>query len=369
MESYWRGGCASPSGIHSEAKKNFYLMEEARVQICSLLGAGEADGEIVFTGNGTEAVNLGILGFARANLRFGQHLVSSAIEHPSVLNAIQVLEEEGFSSSLVSVDELGRFDFDSVSRQVGEKTLLICLQLVNSDVGTIQSLREVGQLARAKAIGFFVDATAAAGRVPIDVLELNADLLALSPSAFGGPVGIGALYKKSRVSLKPLYYGGGQEGGLRPGEENVPGIVGAGIAAEMAHAQLGPNRVKLTWLQSKLWGLIQSRIEGVHLNGPIPGADRLCHQLSVTIDGVDAEGLVLFADMRGLAIATSGGCLNENHDRHYVLAELGLSQESAKRTVSLGVGLNTTEEEIDRAVDIIAAGANRLRSMSPSWSR
>jgi len=313
-------------------------------------------------------VNLAILGFARANQRFGQRLVSSVVEHPSVISSIQALEQEGFSSSSVSVDEIGRFDFDSVSRQVSDKTLMICLQLANPDVGTIQSLKELGELARAKAIGFFVDATAAAGRVPIDVLELNADLVALSPSSFGGPVGIGALYKRSRVSINPLYYGGGQEGGLRPGEENVPGIVGAGIAAEISQAQLVPNCVKLARLQSKLWELIQARIEGVHLNGPIPGAGRLCHQLSVTIDGVDAEGLVLFVDMRGLAIATSGGCLNENHDRHYVLAELGLSQESAKRTISLGVGLNTTEEEIDKAVDIIAAGTKRLRSMSPSRS-
>jgi cysteine desulfurase len=368
MESYWRGGCASPSGIHSESKNSIHLIEEARSQICSLIGARDGDGEIVFTGNGTEAVNLAILGFARANQRFGQHLVSSAVEHPSVLSAIQALEDEGFSSSSVSVDEIGRFDFDSVSRQVSDKTLMICLQLANPDVGTIQSLKEVGELARAKSIVFFVDATAAAGRVPIDVLELNADLVALSPSSFGGGVGNGALYKRSRVSLNPLYYGGGQEGGLRPGEENVSGIVGAGIAAEISQAQLGPNCVKLARLQSKLWESIQARIERVHLNGPIPGAGRLCHQLSVTIDGVDAEGLVLFVDMRGLAIATSGGCLSENHDRHYVLAELGLNQESAKRTISLGVGLNTTEEEIEEAVGIIAAGTKRLRSMSPSWS-
>jgi cysteine desulfurase len=368
MESYWRGVCASPSGIHSESKNSIQSIEEARKQIGSLIGAREGEGEIVFTGNGTEAVNLAILGFARANLRFGQHLVSSAVEHPSVLNAIQVLEEERFSSSLVSVDDIGRFDFDSVSRQVGERTLLICLQLVNSDVGTIQSVKEIGRLAREKAIGFFVDATAAAGRVPIDVSELNADLVALSPSSFGGPVGIGVLYKRSRVSLKPLYYGGGQEGGLRPGEENVPGIVGAGIAAEISQGQLGQNCAKLARLQSKLWELIRARIEGVHLNGPIPGSGRLCHQLSVTIDGVEAEGLVLFVDMRGLAIATSGGCLSENHDRHYVLAELGLNQESAKRTISMGVGLSTTEDEIAEAVEIIAAGTKRLRSMSPSWS-
>lgn len=369
MDSYWRGVCASPSGIHSAAKESLHSINEARRQICSFIGAEDGEGEIVFTGTGTEAVNLAILGFAHANQRFGKRLISSTVEHPSVLNAVQgLVKEEGFSSSLVSVDDCGRFDFESISRQIDESTLMICLQLANADVGTIQSLEEVGELAREKAIGFFVDATAAAGRVPIDVLKLNVDMLALSPSAFGGPVGCGALYRRSRVSLKPLYHGGEQEGGLRPGEENVPGIIGAGVAAEISQKKLRSHCEKLSGLQALLWDQIQARIERVHLNGPRLGAGRLCHQLSVTIDGVEAEGLVLFVDLRGLAIATSGGCLSQHLDSHYVLNELGLSQERAKQTISLGVGLETTEDEIKEAVEIIAAGAKRLRSMSPSWS-
>ena len=369
MAPYWHEHYASPSGIHSLAKNQREALEKARDQVRNLVGAPGEEGKIVFTGNGTEAVNLAIRGFASANRRFGNHILSSKIEHPSILNLLTNLGTGGFQSSLLSVDEDGFIDVSDLNERIRPETLLICLGLANGDLGAIQSLEAVGQLAKERSIGFFVDARAAGGRTPIDVSALKADLLALSPSSFGGPVGVGGLYVGARTVLDPLCYGGEQEDGLRPGEENLPGIVGTGLAAELSAHRMVENEAHRRSLQRSLWERIKAAIPEVVLNGPDIGDHRLCHQLSVTLKNVEAEGLVLFADMRGLSIATSGGCLSRQLDAHYVLNEIGLSQEAARQTISLGVGLGTTEDEIEAAVSILSSGATRLREMSPGWSR
>ena len=368
MASCYRDYCASPSGIHSAAKHQREALEKARDQVRALIGLPANEGRIVFTGNGTEAVNLAVRGFISANRRFGNHVVSSKIEHPSILNLLQDLDRTGVQRCLLSVGGEGFYDVAGLSERVTPETVMICLSLANAELGTIQMLEAIGQFARERSIGFFVDARAAGGRIPIDVSALNADVLALSAAAFGGPVGVGILYIGARTVLDPLCYGGEQEGGLRPGEENVPGIVGAGLAADLASQRLVENGERRRGLQLLLWRHLNASIPQVYLNGPEIGERRLCHQLSVTIKDVEAEGLVLFADMRGLAIATSGGCLSQRLDTHYVLNEAGLSPEAARQTISLGVGLDTSENEIEEAVAILSSGASRLREMSPAWS-
>lgn len=368
MAPYWRDSFASPSGIHVESKRVRDAIEKARNQVLSLLGVTETGGQIIFTGNGTEAVNLAVLGHARANRRFGTHILCSAIEHPAVLNAVVALEREGFSNGTIPVDAAGHLKFDTIGDLLTSDTILLCCHLANSDIGIIQSLARIGELTRSHGIALFVDATSAAGWTEVAVDAICADLMAISPHRFGGPKGVGCLFKRQPIVIDPLTYGGEQERGLRAGMENVPAIVGAGTVAEMAQRQLRQNRLVLGTLQKRLLDGLLDAVPRIRLNGPALGQDRLCHQLSLTIDCVEAEGLVLFADMRGLVIAMGGGCLSRALETHHVLTAVGLSQLQAKQTISLGIGLETTKADVDAATEILKAGVERLRSMSPSWS-
>ena len=343
-------------------------MNESRDQLLKFIGAPQDSGDILFTGSGTEAINLALLGGATANRRFGEHLISSTIEHPATLNALEHLRRQGFQTDFIGVDESGRIDGDALAGLLRDETILICLGLASFELGTLQSLNAVGQLAREHAITFVIDATIAAGRTPINVSSLHADLMALAPSSFGGPVGIGALFKHARAHIEPLYFGGDQEQGLRPGEENVPAIIGAGVAAEQSHERLQVQDAVIRRRQDYLWDLFQTQISDARLIGAELGPGRMGHHLCVAIDGVEAEGLVLFADMRGLAISTASGCLSRQRDAFYVFSEIGLSKEEAVRTISLGVGAETTEAEIETAVSILASGVERLRSMNPGMS-
>lgn len=368
MQPYWRDKLAAASSIHQPAKEIRETLDAARANVLLAIGGNPTEGDIIFTGSGTEAVNLGILGCLRAHGRFGRHAVASVMEHPAILNSLEAFRAEGGSLDCVQVDSMGRMKLDRLADALTDETLLLALQLASPELGTVQDLSSVASATRDRGVVFFVDATEAVGRVPVDVAALRPDIMAFSASSFGGPPGVGLLYKRSRISLSPLYYGGEQEQGLRPGEENVPLIVGTGIAADELVKTTVERQDQCRERQRRLLDRIRQRIEGVRMNGPEPGPTRLCHQLSLTIEGVEAEGLVLFADMRGLAFATAGGCLSRSLETHYVLEAAGLSPREAKQTISLGVSAETTEGEIDEAVEILVRGVERLRAMSPSWS-
>lgn len=365
MMPYWSEDYASPSGLHASSKRVRNVVDLARHRVSSLLGRPEDGENVFFAGSGAEAVNLAIVGFARANRRFGNHIVCSAIEHPAVLDSLSALEREGFCKSVAPVDSKGFLSADAVSNFLTDETILVCCQWANLAAGTVQSLQRIGEFAQERGIAFFVDASAAAGRAEVSIDSVGADMIALSPHRFGGPKGVGCLFKRRRTAVEPLIFGGDQEKGLRAGTENVPAIVGAGVAAELARQNLRENCLRLERLQKSLLDGILNDISGVQLNGPEIGPGRLCHQLSFTLDGVEAEGLALFADMRGLAIAPGSGCLSRALAPHYVFSALGLSPSQAKQTISLGLGVETTAAEIDAAVEILKAGAKRLRSMLP----
>ena len=365
MMPYWREDYASPSGLHAGAKRVRNAVDLARSRMSSLLGRPDDGENIFFAGSGTEAVNLAVLGFARANRRFGNHIVCSAIEHPAVLDSLSVLEREGFFKSVVPVDSEGFLSADAVSDLLTDETILVCCQWANLAAGTVQSLQRVGEFARERGVAFFVDASAAAGRAEGNIDGVGADMVAVSPHRFGGPKGMGCLFKRRRTVVDPLIFGGDQEKGLRAGTENVPAIVGAGVAAALAQQNLRENCLRLSRLQKRFLKGMLNGISGVRLNGPEIGQGRLCYQLSFTLDGVEAEGLALFADMRGLAISPGSGCLSRALEPHYVFSALGLSPSQAKQTISLGLGIETTESEVDAAVEILKAGAKRLRSMLP----
>ncbi len=365
MAPYWIDECAASAGVHTNAKQVREVIERAREQVASLLGCPDRSEEIVFVNSGTEAINLAVLGYVRANRRFGNHVVCSPIEHPAVLNSLTALEQEGVCQSFVSVDNEGFLQRDSLAELLTDHTLLVCCQLANLDIGAIQALEPVGAMIRERGIAFFVDATAAAGRMEVNVDRLKADLLALSPHRFGGPKGVGCLYRNRRLKLAPLVHGGEQETGLWPGTENVPAIVGCGVAAESAERHLDETVRRLRGLQSRLWLGLQEAVPGGRLNGPPLGRNRVCHQLSLRWEGIEAEGLALFADMQGLGIATGSGCLSRSLESHHVLSAIGLNPAQTQQTVTLGIGLDTAESDIDRAVEILRAGVERLRSITP----
>jgi cysteine desulfurase len=326
----------------------------------------ESPEEILFTSGGTEAANLAVKGVAYANRRRGTHLVCSEIEHPAVLNSIEFLEKEGFTCSRVKVDARGWVDPEAVAAALTEKTILICVHHVNHDIGTIEPIREIGRLAGERGIPLFVDAVASGGWLPIDVQTLGATLLSLAPHRFYGPKGAGVLYRSRRVRLTSVQHGGVQEGGRRAGTENVPAIVGAGVAAEVAGRQLSQRLAHTAKLQQGLWeGL--SQIPYRQLNGPEPGPDRISTNLNISFEFIEGEGVALMADMQGLAVASGASCVSKALKVSPVLKAIGLDHALAQGNILLSLGQDNTEQEIDFAVRTLTSIVAKLRGMSPLW--
>lgn len=365
MHQIFKKGFASPAGFHSESKAARDAIDRSAESVLALIGASPDEFEVIFTGNSIEATRLAIFGFVKSNQRFGKGILSSSIESPAVRDSIEALRRKGFSEKTIPIDRQGYYKKDHADGLMGRQMILICLQLANAELGTIQNLKPIGTLARRHSIAFLIDLTAAVGRTPIHLQHLHADLAVISPSSFGGPVGVALLVKRRQIDLQHSFYQNKQKGGLWSGDENIPAIVGVGIAAERAHSQMDKWCRQLRHRQKQLWMSIQNRISGASLHGASLGSGRLCHQLSVAMDGVEAEALVLFADMKGLAISTSGGCLHRGNETDYVLNEIGISQIRSRQTIALGIGLETNEEDIEEASKILAEGAKRIRSISP----
>ncbi len=369
MAPWWERPVGSPGALHAEGKEARDAIDAARQSVLRLLGGSDQDAELVFTGVGTEAVNLAVRGYAIATGALGKHVVCSVVEHPAVLNSVQSLEAAGFECERVPVDAQGRVDPDAIMAAVNERTTLVCCHVARAELGSLQALEVIGERVGKTGAAFFVDASDALWNADGDVDRIQADMVAVSPRRFGGPPGVGCLFKRRRIALEPLCLGGAQEGGLRAGMENVPGIVGAGAAAECERERrLSSHSSTLGALQRRLWTGLEARIPEIELIGAPLGEGRLVSQLTLRLRGVEAEGLVLFASLRGLALATGGGCLSRERDPYYVLNALGMDGVAVKETISLGLSDTTTSDEVEAAIEILAAGAERLRSLSPGWS-
>src|SRR5437667_8439117 len=274
MKPFFSEACGSPSSLHQLGLRARDALARARAQVAALINAESPD-EIVFTSGGTESANLAVKGTAYANQRHGDHIVMSEIEHPSVINSVEFLEKRGFHCTRVKVDAEGFVDPADVRAALTEKTILICVHHVNHDIGTIEPIREIGELALEKGIPLFVDAAASGGWLPIDVQAMGGRLLSLSPHRFYGPKGVGVFYRNRRARLVSVLHGGVQEGGLRAGTENVPAIVGAGVAAELAGRGLAQRSSHTAALQKRLLAGIRDNVSFVRLNGPEPGPRRI----------------------------------------------------------------------------------------------
>jgi cysteine desulfurase len=334
--------------------------------VAALIHAESPD-NVLFTASATEAANLAIKGVAWARPRRGDHIVLTGIEHPAVIRAVEFLEQHGFTATRVPVDRVGRVNPADVRVAVTDRTILICVHHVNHDIGTIEPVAEIGEIAAAWGIPLFVDAVASGGWLPIDVQALKVSLLSLSPHRFYGPKGVGILYRHRRARLASLIHGGAQEGGLRAGTENVPAIVGAGVAAAFAERELPTRAAQTAQLQRRLLKGLRSRLEHLHLNGPEPGPGRSSINLNLSVEFVEGEGLTLALDMQGIAIHSGPACVTGSLKIPPVLAAIGLPPALAQASVTLSPGKDNTADEIDEAVETFAATVKKLRAMSPTW--
>jgi len=354
----------SPSSLHRHGLRVRDALAKAREQVAALIRA-ESPEDIIFTSGGTESANLAVKGTAYANQRRGNHIVASAIEHPAVLNSIEFLEKQGFTCSKVKVDAEGWVDPAKVRAAITDQTVLVCVHHANHDIGTIEPIRDIAAIAAERGVPLFVDAVASGGWLPIDVQDLGIGLLSLSPHRFYGPKGIGVLYRNRRARLTSIIHGGVQEGGRRAGTENVPGIVGAGVAAELAARDLTKRAEHTARLQQRLWESLRTKISHLKLNGPQPGPKRLSTNLNLSIEFVEGEGVMLLADMQGIAMTSGTSCVSKALKISPVLSAIGLEHGLGQGAVILSLGKDNTEEEMDYVIETLPKIVTKLRGMSP----
>ncbi len=363
MLPYFTDKFGNPSSIHSFGQEAKAATDEARGKIASFLGAKQE--EIIFTSGGTESDNFAIKGAAYANQHKGNHIITSSIEHHAVINSCKFLEKMGFKITYLHVSKDGFVDPEDVKKTITDKTILISVMHASNEIGTIQPISKIGKIAREKEICFHSDAVQTFGHCPINVDELNVDLLSISGHKLCGPKGIGALYIKKGTGMVPFIHGGEQERKRRASTENVPAIVGFGKAVEIAKERMDEEAKKLVVLRDKLIKGIFEKIEHVRLNGhPLK---RLPNNVNVSIESAEGESLLLNLDMEGIAASTGSACSSSSLEASHVLLALGLSHELAHGSLRFTLGRYTEKEDIDNVLEVLPRIVEKLRSMSPLW--
>lgn len=354
----------NPMSVHSFGRDVAKYVERSRESIAENLGAEPK--EIFFTGSGTEADNWALRGYALANTKKGRHIITSSIEHHAVLHTCEYLEKEGFEVTYLPVDSEGFVDPKELEKAIRPDTILVSIMHANNEIGTIQPIAELGSICRDKKIAFHVDAVQSTGVLPINLAELPVDMLSLSGHKFYGPKGIGALYVKKGIRLKPIIYGGGQERGLRAGTHNHVGIIGMAKALELAVAEQKDYVAKLTKLRDLLIDGLINNIPQIRLNGPY-GDRRLPGNVNVSIQYIEGEGMLLHLDMLGIAASSGSACTSGSLDPSHVLLAIGLSHEIAHGSLRLSLGRENTEEDINQVLDVLPKIVANLRAMSPLY--
>jgi cysteine desulfurase len=361
MLPYFTEAFGNPSSIYSCGQEARGAIEEARTKVAGLIGARSE--EIVFTSGGTEADNSALKGFAYASEHKGNHIITTSIEHHAVLEVCKSLERRGFRITWLPVDKYGLVDPDDVKRAITDKTILVSVMHANNEVGTIEPLEEIGRIAREAGVYFHTDAVQTVGHIPVNVDELNVDLLAISGHKFYGPKGVGALYVRKGTKLVSLMQGGEQEKRRRAGTENVPAIVGLGKAVELAGQEMGKEARLLAHLRDKLIKGLVEKIDRIRLNGH--PTRRLPNNVNVSIDFVEGESMILNLDLEGVCASTGSACSSASLEPSHVLAALGLSPEEAHGSLRFTLGRENSEADVKRVLDILPGIVTRLRAMSP----
>jgi cysteine desulfurase len=352
----------NPAATHAAGRAARARVERARAEVAALIGADDPQ-SIVFTSGATESDNLAVLGTARAAAERGRHVVVPRTEHRAVLDACARLEREGWRVTYVRPDRDGLVAPDAIAAALRPDTTLVSVMLVNNEIGVVQDVAAIGAICRERGIVFHVDAAQAAGRVPIDVEAIGADLLSLSAHKIHGPMGVGALFVRRypRPALVPLQFGGGQEGGLRSGTVPVHQVAGMGEAFRLARELLADEASRLAALRERLWSALQV-LDGVHLNGH--AGLRAPHVLNVSFDGVDGESLLLA--LEDVAVASGAACSSATREPSYVLRALGRDDALAQASLRFGVDRFTTAAEVDDAAARVVAAVRRLRAIAPA---
>ena len=361
MLPYFHDAFGNPSAIYSYGQEAKNALEEARGKVARLIGA--RDEEIIFTSGGTEADNFALKGAAYANQKKGNHIITSAIEHHAVLESCKFLGKMGYKITYLPVDKYGLVDPDSVKKAITDKTILISVMHANNEIGTIQPISEIGKIAKEAGILFHSDAVQTAGHIPLNVNELGVDLLSMSGHKLYGPKGVGVLYTRKGSKLTPFMHGGGQERGRRASTENVPGIVGLGQAAELAGQDLEGETQRLIGLRDKLISGIVQKVDRTHLNGhPVK---RLPNNVNISVEFVEGESMCLNMDIVGICASTGSACSSGSLEASHVLLAIGLEHVQAHGSLRFTLGKWTTEEEVEKVLEILPRIIGKLRAMSP----
>jgi len=363
MLPFLRDEYGNASSVHALGSRARQAVEEARKRVAALIGAQPA--EVVFTSGGTESNNLAILGLASELGRSA--IMSTPIEHASVREPVAALRGHGYTVQLLPVDPVGRVNTPDVDDALAESGVsLVSVGWANNEIGTIQPIEEIGAVCRARKVLFHVDAVQAAGKIPLRVN--NVDLLSLSAHKLGGPKGIGALYIRRGVTVRPLVLGGEQERGLRAGTENVAAIVGMGEACRLAAAELTQFGAASRLLRDGLWSSLQDEIAGLQRNGPADG-DCLPNTLNISVEGVGGEALVAALDLEGVAVSSGSACAAGAGEPSHVLMALGRSPRAARDGVRFSLGRSTSADDVEQVVRITAAAVERIRAAKGKGQR
>lgn len=369
MQPFFGSLYGNPSSFHTKGKEAKDALDDARARIAHTIGA--RPDEILFTSGGSEADNLAILGIARAYAGQGKHLISSPTEHPAVLEALRHLQrKEGFEITWIPVDSFGRVSPEAVIAAIRPDTTLVSVMLANNEIGTISPVREIGAKIRRLREGaksafpyFHSDACQAVGAMEVNVEKLNVDLLTINSSKIYGPKGVGALYVKRGVKLMPMQFGGAQERGLRPGTENMAGIVGFARAIEIAQEEREAESARLIPLRDQLIAGILASIPKTRLNGH--PTERLPNNINISFMDVEGEALLLYLDAKGVFASTGSACTSATLDPSHVILALGLPYEVAHGSLRFTLGRTTTKEDIDYILEVLPPLVEKLRAISP----
>jgi cysteine desulfurase len=350
----------NPSSIHSWGRVAREGVEQARANVARLIGCRPT--EVIFTSGGTEADNLAVMGVAFANRERGNHLITSQIEHHAILHTCEYLEDHGFEITYLPVDTYGFVDPEDVRRAITPRTILVTIMHANNEVGTIEPIAEIAAVTAQAGVPLHTDSVQTAGKVPLDVNELGVQLLTVSGHKMNGPKGTGALYVRRGTRVEPLQHGGSHERKLRAGTENVPGIVGLGVAAGLAYEELDETRFRLADLRDKLIAGIL-KIPNTTLNGH--PTVRLPHNVNVSYNDIEGESVLLALDMAGIAASTGSACTSSSLAPSHVLLAMGRDHQQAQGSIRMTLGRTTDQEDIDYVLAKIGPIVERLRSMSP----
>src|SRR5216683_7561940 len=365
MMPYLTEEYGNASSIHAYGQNARGAVEQARASVAALVGARAAD--VMFTSGGTESNNHAILGAVAAASGKVKHVITSAIEHVAVLDACRALAKSGVELTILPVDRDGLVNPEDVRSAIRPETVLVTLMLANNEIGTIEPIEEISKIAAEKGIAFHADAVQAAGKIPIDVEKLRVDLLSISAHKFCGPKGVGALYIRKGTQLEPLLYGGHSERDRRPGTEDVAAIAGMGKAAELARTSMHEESERMRGLRDRLERGLLDRVQHSWVNAV--RAPRVPNTSNLTFPFIEGEAMVIALDLKGIACSTGAACSSGALEPSHVLMALGLAPEDARATLRLSLGYQTTEDEVDFALETIPPVIERLRQLSPTYKK